>query len=234
MNELYLAHTEFIERDAPEIRAFAQNAVGDAATPREKAVKLFFAVRDGIYYDPYRIDPRREAFRATTVLRQGYGYCVTKAVLLAALLRSQGIACRIHLADVRNHLTTKRLKEMMKTDIFYNHGYNDVLLDGRWLKVTPTFNLSLCEKFKVKPLDWDGQSDAVLHPFDMEGRRHMEYINDRGSFDDLPFDFLIETFITRYSGSIESFANQAAKTGQFEAEAEDEAGKLSANQTRPK
>ena len=118
---------------------------------------------------------------------------------------------------------------MMKTDIFYNHGYNDVLLDGRWLKVTPTFNLSLCEKFKVKPLDWDGQSDAVLHPFDMEGRRHMEYINDRGSFDDLPFDFLIETFITRYSGSIESFANQAAKTGQFEAEVEDEARKLSAN-----
>jgi len=227
MNELYLAHTEFIERDAPEIRAFAQNAVGDAATPREKAVKLFFAVRDGIYYDPYRIDPRREAFRATTILRQGYGYCVTKAVLLAALMRSQGIACRIHLADVRNHLTTKRLKEMMKTDIFYNHGYNDVWLDGRWLKVTPTFNLSLCEKFKVKPLDWDGQSDAVLHPFDMEGRRHMEYIHDRGSFDDLPFDFLVETFITRYGGSIEEFQRQTAKTGRFEEEAEGEAKKVS-------
>lgn len=231
MNELYLAHTEFIERDAPEIRAFAQNAVGDAATPREKAVKLFFAVRDGIYYDPYRIEPRREAFRATTVLRQGYGYCVTKAVLLAALLRSQGIACRLHFADIRNHLTTKRLKEMMKTDIFYNHGYNDVLLDGRWLKVTPTFNLSLCEKFKVKPLDWDGQSDAVLHPFNMEGRRHMEYIRDHGSFADLPYDFLIETFVTRYGSSIEDFTRQTAKTGRFEEEAEDEAKKFPANQT---
>ena len=231
MPESCLAHTEFIERDAPAIAAFAKKAAAGAATPREKAVKLFYAVRDGIYYDPYRIDPRREAFRATTILRQGYGYCVTKAVLLAALMRSQGIACRIHLADVRNHLTTKRLKEMMKTDIFYNHGYNDVLLDGRWLKVTPTFNLSLCEKFKVKPLDWDGLSDAVLHPFDLEGRRHMEYINDRGSFDDLPFDFLIETFVTRYSGSIEEFTRQTTQTGQFEAEAEDEAGNLSANQT---
>jgi len=227
MPESCLAHTEFIERDAPAIAAFAKKAAAGAATPREKAVKLFYAVRDGIYYDPYRIDPRREAFRATTILRQGYGYCVTKAVLLAALMRSQGIACRIHLADVRNHLTTKRLKEMMKTDIFYNHGYNDVLLDGRWLKVTPTFNLSLCEKFKVKPLDWDGQSDAVLHPFDMEGRRHMEYIHDRGSFDDLPFDFLVETFITRYGGSIEEFQRQTAKTGRFEEEAEGEAKKVS-------
>ena len=93
--------------------------------------------------------------------------------------------------------------------------------------MTPTFNLSLCEKFKVKPLDWDGQSDAVLHPFDMEGRRHMEYIHDRGSFDDLPFDFLVETFITRYGGSIEEFQRQTAKTGRFEEEAEGEAKKVS-------
>jgi hypothetical protein len=65
----------------------------------------------------------------------------------------------------------------------------------------------------------------------MEGRRHMEYINDRGSFDDLPFDFLIETFITRYSGSIEEFTRQTTQTGRFEEEAEDEDRKLSANQT---
>lgn len=225
MPESCLAHTEFIERDAPEIAAFAQKAAAGAATPREKAVKLFFAVRDGIYYDPYRIEPRREAFRATTILRQGYGYCVTKAVLLASLLRSQGIPAKLHFADVRNHLTTRRLKKMMKTDIFYYHGYNDVWLDGRWLKVTPTFNLSLCEKFKVKPLDWDGQSDAVLHPFDMEGRRHMEYLHDHGSYADLPFDAIMEMFITRYGSSMEDFLAETAKAGRFEEEAGGEAKK---------
>ena len=48
MQEPCLAHTEFIERDAPEISTFAQKAVAGAETPREKAVKLYYAVRDGI------------------------------------------------------------------------------------------------------------------------------------------------------------------------------------------
>ena len=222
MQEEFLAPTEFIESDSPDIQSLAKKVSGEAATPREKAVKLYYAVRDGIYYDPYRIEPRRDAFKATTILRQGYGYCVTKAVLLTSLLRSQGIPAKLHFADVRNHLTTERLRKVMKTDIFYYHGYNDVWLDGRWLKVTPTFNLSLCEKFKVKPLDWDGRSDAVLHPFDMAGRRHMEYINDHGSFADLPFDAIMEIFITRYGSSIQDFLRQTSKTGRFEEEAEKE------------
>ncbi len=165
MHEEYLRPTEFIDSDSPEIQAFAQKAVAGATTPREKAVKLYYAVRDGIYYDPYRIDPSRNAFKASTILRQGYGYCVAKAVVLAAALRSQGIPCSLHFADVRNHLTTERLKKMMQTDTFYYHGYNDIWLDGRWIKVTPTFNLSLCEKFKVKPLDWDGHQRRDLSSF---------------------------------------------------------------------
>lgn len=226
MNQQYLEPTEFIQSDWPEIVAFAQKTVSGAATPREKAVRLYLAVRDGIYYDPYRIEPRREAFYASTILRQGYGYCVTKAVMLAALLRSQGIPTRLHFADVRNHLTTERLKKLMKTDIFYYHGYNDVFLDDRWLKVTPTFNLSLCEKFKVQPLDWDGTSDAVFQPFDLEGRRHMEYINDRGSFADLPYEAIVENFINHYGSSIQEFLAQTSPAGKFEEEALHDRGLL--------
>src|SRR5512145_840940 len=181
MNEDYLKPTEFIDSDSPVIRGFAEKATADTVTPREKAVKLYYAVRDTIYYDPYRIDPSRGAFRASTILGQGYGYCVAKAVVLAAALRAVDVPCKLHFADVRNHLTTERLKALMQTDTFFYHGYNDIFLDDRWIKVTPTFNLSLCEKFKVKPLDWDGVSDAVFHPFDLAGRRHMEYIKDHGS-----------------------------------------------------
>jgi transglutaminase-like putative cysteine protease len=222
MHEDYLKPTEFIDSESPEIQAFSQKAVEGATVPREKAVKLYYAVRDGIYYDPYRIDPSQNAFKASTILRQGYGYCVAKAVVLAAVLRAQAIPCKLHFADVRNHLTTKRLKALMQTDTFFYHGYNDIFLDGCWIKVTPTFNLSLCEKFKVKPLDWDGLSDAVFHPFDLEGRRHMEYITDHGSFADLPYDAIINTFLTCYGDAAKKQLTQTTGAGDFEREAQEE------------
>lgn len=215
MHEDYLSPTEFIDSDSPEVREFAQKAVDGAATPREKAVRLYYAVRDAIYYDPYRIDPSRGGFKASRILSLGHGYCVGKAVVLAAVLRAQGIPCKLHFADVRNHLTTERLRKMMQTDVFYHHGYNDIWIENRWLKVTPTFNLSLCEKFKVKPLDWDGLTDAVFHPYDMEGRRHMEYIRDHGSFADLPYDAIINTFLTCYGDLSERYAQMVPEDADF-------------------
>lgn len=228
MHEEFLKPTEFIDSDSQAIQEFTEKAVEDAKTPREKAVKLYYAVRDGIYYDPYRIDPTPNGFKASAILQQGYGYCVAKAIVLAACLRSCNIPCKLHFADVRNHLTTKRLKELMQTDTFYYHGYNDVWLDGRWIKVTPTFNLSLCEKFKVKALDWDGQSDAVFHPFDLEGRRHMEYITDHGSFADVPFDAILNTFLTCYGDVSRHFPGGSRPTGNFEKEGEEEARNVDA------
>ncbi|MFO7570316.1 MAG: transglutaminase family protein [Smithellaceae bacterium] len=216
-----LCPTEFIDCDSETVRRYAREVTADAASPRDKAIRLYYAVRDGILYDPYRIDPAREAFRAGTILQNGYGYCVAKAILLAALLRACDIPCRLHFADVRNHLTTKRLRELMQTDTFYYHGYNDIFLDGRWIKVTPTFNLSLCEKFKVKPLEWDGEQDAVFHPYDMAGRRHMEYIRDHGSFADVPYEAIMETFRTCYGpDAAQKLAERQA--GAFDREAQEE------------
>ena len=222
MHEKYLKPTEFIDSDSPEVRAFAQEAIGGVTAPREKAIRLFYAVRDGIYYDPYRIEASRSAFKASTILRQGYGYCVTKAVVLAAVLRAEGIPCKLHFADVRNHLSTERLKKMMQTDTFYYHGYNDIWLDGRWIKVTPTFNLSLCKKFRVKPLDFDGINDAIFHTCDLEGRRHMEYVTDHGSFADLPYDEIINTFLTCYGDAVKTSLARKNHGGDFEHEAQRE------------
>lgn len=221
MNEEYLKPTEFIDSGSPVIKAYAEEAVKGTGTDVEKAIKLYYAVRDGIYYDPYRMGITRESFKASVILGRGYGYCVAKAIVLAALCRSQGIACRLHFADVRNHLTTERLKKAIQTDIFIYHGYNDLFLDGRWVKVTPTFNKSLCERFKVNPLDFDGMNDAVFHPFDMEGRRHMEYITDHGSFADVPYEKIIEIFMTFYSTLINSKL-ATSEAGAFEREAEAE------------
>jgi transglutaminase-like putative cysteine protease len=221
MQEEYLRPTEFIDSEAFVIKTFAEEAVKGAGTDVEKAIKLYYAVRDGIYYDPYRIETTRESFKASIILTKGYGYCVAKAIVLAAVCRAQGIASRLHFADIRNHLTTERLKKIMQTDIFSYHGYNDLFLEGRWVKVTPTFNKSLCERFRVKSLDFDGVNDAVFHPFDMEGRRHMEYITDHGSFADVPYEKIMETFITFYGASIND-KPAISEAGAFEREAEAE------------
>ena len=184
--EIYLRPTQFIESDSPAVVDFAAEAVGDAADPREKAVRLFYAVRDGIRYDPYtwHTDPR--IYKATTTLATRRSFCIPKAILLAATARSHGIPSRLGFADVRNHLATERLLRLMRTDLFVFHGYAELYLGERWIKATPTFNLELCERFGVEPLDWDGVDDATLHPCDREGRRHMEYVRDRGTWADLP------------------------------------------------
>lgn len=186
----YLRPTPFLESDHPAVVAFAHETVAGADSTREKAVRLFYAVRDRIRYDPYTWHTRPEVYRASTTLASRRSFCVPKAILLAAAARVVGIPSRLGFADVRNHLATERLLRLMCTDLFVFHGYTELELGGRWIKATPTFNLELCRRFGVEPLEWDGKSDAVLHPFDREGRRHMEYVRERGSFDDLPIEEL--------------------------------------------
>ena len=135
---------------------------------------------------------------ARHALQQGESYCVPKAILLAACARHCRIPARIGLADVRNHLSTERLRQTMQTDVFIWHGYADLWLNGRWVKATPAFNIELCQKFGLLPLDFDGHSDSIYHPFDQAGNRHMEYVQQRGTFDDMPLERITEDFKTVY------------------------------------
>src|SRR6185295_17364858 len=137
----------------------------------------------GFRYDPYRIDLSPHGMRASTVLEIGYGWCITKAALLAAACRAAGIPARMGFADVRNHLSTQRMRETMETDIFTWHGYADLWIENRWVKATPAFNLALCERFGLHPLEFDGREDSIYHAFDKSGQRHMEYLEDRGCYD---------------------------------------------------
>ena len=215
---IYLQPTDFIDSDSPVVAAYARQAINGATTKEEKAIRLYTTVRDGIQYDPYRIDFTRHDFRASTIIGKGYGYCVAKAIVLTAVGRWAGIPSRLRFADVRNHLTTERLKKLINTDVFFFHGYTEFLLGGRWIKVTPTFNSTLCARFRVKPLDFDGEHDAIFHPYDMEGRRHMEYVTDHGPFTDVPYEKIIEVFKTHYGVFFQKEKPVAA--GAFDREAE--------------
>lgn len=214
--EPYLTPGQFVDSDDPDIIAFAEDRTKGALTDVEKAVRLYDAVRDEVLYDPYMPWAEDEAYKASTCLRKRRGFCVPKAALLAACARAVGIPSRITFADVRNHLCTPRLRELMGTDVFTYHGITELYLDRRWLKVTPTFNLSLCERFGVFPLEFDGVSDALFHPYDKTGRRHMEYLRYHESYADVPSETVRGAMIAAYGAD----AGAAAGGGNFSREAE--------------
>ena len=142
----HLAPTDAIDSTHADVLAFVREH-GRGSTERERAVALTHAVRDVFRYDPYRIDLSPAGMRASSVLAQGYGWCVPKATLLTAVCRAAGLPARLGFADVRNHLSTERMRQTMQTDMFIWHGYTEIWLNGGWRKATPEFNMGLCEKF---------------------------------------------------------------------------------------
>jgi len=212
--------TRFVDRGHPEIVAFARDRTAGAESEVDAAVKLYYAVRDEIRYDPYVNLSTPETFRASACLAARRGYCVGKASLLTALANAAGLDARIGFADVRNHLATPRLRALMGSDTFHYHGYTEFAFGDRRVKATPAFNLTLCEKFGVLPLEFDGQEDALFHPFDEAGRRHMEYLEDRGTYDDVPYEAIQAAMRAAYPRLFAEY--DAEREGAFEKEAEAE------------
>lgn len=193
----YLSPGQYVDSAHPLVAAFSKKHTKGNGE-RERAVSLYYAVRDEVRYNPFLDFSDAEVFRASAVLEAGEGFCVGKASLLAACARAAGIEARLGFADVKNHLTTPRLAETMGSDLFIYHGYTDLRIDGRWVKATPAFNLALCTRFRVKPLEFDGRADSIFHPFDQDDRRHMEYLRDRGVYADVPVDEIQREFRAAY------------------------------------
>jgi len=186
----------FIDSDHPSVQATAQQLTADA--PTATAVALYAFVRDAIRYDPYVDYTDPAIWRASAVLAAGSGYCVGKASLYTALCRAAGIPAMLGLADVRNHLATPRLLEATGTDLFSYHGFSEIRLGERMLKVSPIFNASLCERLGVEPLAFDGEVDALMQPADRSGRTFMVYEADHGRFADVPAQMLLPEMARLY------------------------------------
>jgi len=202
--KIFLRSTPTIDFESEAVQEFvAENSVENAGD-QERAISLYYAVRDQIRYDPYTPSDELSDFSASHTLKIKRGWCVPKAILYAACCRAIGVPARLGYADVRNHLSTENLRRLMGTDIFYWHGYTDVYLNRKWVKATPVFNVELCEKFRLKTLEFDGLEDSIYHSFDLDGRKHMEYLNFRGEYADLPFDEMKNDFARLYPGFVDS------------------------------
>ena len=190
--EKFLKPTPYIDCDAEPVKEKSREIVQGIITQRDKAIRIFYAVRDGIKYTIYGKRSLPEHFRASSVLSAGEGYCVQKAILLVALARAASIPARLRFAAIRSHLVPKELLEKRGTDLFAYHGYADLRIEGSWVKATPTFDIVSCVNAGLRPVDFDGHHDALLPSTTLNGKPHIEYVKDRGFFEDVPFDDIMQ------------------------------------------
>lgn len=194
----YLKPTAIIDSDHPSIRAFASRAGGESGDPIDCAVKLYLAVRDDIWYDPYAPFHLPLHYRASFVLERRRGFCIPKASLLCALARARNIPARLGFANVRNHLATRQLLDYLGSDLFVYHAFVELYLDGIWVKATPAFNRELCERHKVPPLEFNGREDSIFQPYNEQHRKYMEYVEFLESCADVPVERILAAWEATY------------------------------------
>lgn len=194
----YLEPTEFLDFDKPEIRDFAERNSMGAKTVREKAIQLYYAVRDGFYYNPNIMDLRREGLKASDLVKRNRGYCVEKAVLLAASARAVGVPSRLSFYIVRNHIATEKLEKILRKNYLVFHGAAELFIEGAWLKTTPAFDKKLCKYLNVEALEFDGTEDSIFQEFDKSGNVFMKYLHDYGAFADLPYELYLGELTKHY------------------------------------
>ncbi len=193
----YLKPTSTFDSDSESIEEKARELTQGKEDAMEKAKALFYFVRDEIEYNIYVPKHMPEHFQASNTLARGKGYCVQKAVLLVALARAAGIPARLGCAKIRNHLLPPKVYEILKSDIFPWHGYADLHLEGKWVKATPAFDLKMCQENRLIPVEFDGRGDAMFHSHNLDGKPHIEYLLDRGPFDDVPLAEIRKALIER-------------------------------------
>jgi len=188
----YLRATSTIEAEHEKIIETATKVTRGCVSDEEKAVALFYFVRDSIRYNMYMTSVFIEDFRASRILEWGKGYCVQKAVLLAALGRAEGIPSRLVFAKIKNHKVPDHVVKMFNNNLFPRHGYNQFFLNGKWINAAATFDKALCEKNGLPTVEFDGKTDAILPEKDLKGAPYIEYVEKFPPREDLPFDWIKE------------------------------------------
>jgi transglutaminase-like putative cysteine protease len=198
--KIYLQSTEFLDFHKKRVRDKAFEITKGLNTDKEKAIALFYFVRDKIKYNMFTYNPKIKAnLKASTTLRRSNGFCMSKAVLLSALARAVGIPARIHMVDIINHKISKKVVDLMKTKVFHCHGYSELLINGKWIKLTPVFDHETSLKGGFLPeIEFDGVNDALFATHDKDGNLFVEYIADWGNYAEVPIEKIDQIFSEKY------------------------------------
>lgn len=192
---------QFVDCDHRAVQEYARANCGHQQDPIQKAVALYYSIRDGFRYNPWGMAARPEDFKASAVLlreRRRGGHCIDKANVLAACARAVGIPSRLHFANVRNHIATEELERKLGTSLLVFHGYVELFLHQRWVAATPAFNKELCQHLGVAPLEFNGEEDSIFQEYDHAGGRFMEYVHDYGAFSTIPYQLMTAEWKKHY------------------------------------
>ena len=184
----FLRETSFLNFNDPSFDEFT-SAIDSSKSSKEIALQLYFHVRDSFLYDPYHLDLRQDALKASNVLRKKRAWCVEKATVLAACARKFNIPSRLGYSIVTNHIGSEKLVYYLRKNEIVFHGYVEMFLDNKWVKCTPSFDKNICRLMDVEPLNWDGEADSMFQEF-KKGKKYMEYVYFYGEFEDVPIELM--------------------------------------------
>jgi transglutaminase-like putative cysteine protease len=156
---------------------------------KKVAIQLYNKVRDFALYDPYHLDLRPQALKASHILDKKRAWCVEKAILMAACSRALGIPSQLGFAIVKNHLNIEKLIHYLRKDEIVFHGYVSLYIDGKWVRCTPAFDQKVCRISKVEVLEFDGENDSLFQEFTQD-KAFMEYLHYYGEFTDVPLELM--------------------------------------------
>jgi len=198
--EIYLQPSKFFDFNKSRVQQKALEITEGCESNNEKAKALFYWVRDNVFYNMRLFVPIiPNNFKASKVMQKRQGFCVSKSILLSTLARAVGIPARIHLVDLINHLISQKVIDFMKEKVMYYHGFSELYLDGKWVKLTPSFDKGTAMRGGFLPMcEFDGENDAVFPPYDINGKKFGEYVGDRGVHADLPLDEIDRVFREKY------------------------------------
>lgn len=192
-----LEETYYFDYSSAQVQKYLQG-VDRSLSEKELAVVLYNKVRDDWRYNAYVFHTAKADMRASAIIQRKEGHCLDKSIILASCFRAVGLPARLHLVKVVNHIAVERIVELFGTDELTPHGYVEVFLNGRWLGCTPAFNKALCNLLNVEPLEFDGENDSMFQSFDKSKGKFMEYLDDYGTFDDYPYQFVLDNMDAHY------------------------------------
>ena len=197
---IYLQPNEFFDFNKKSVMNKTIEITNGLKSEKEKAIALFYWVRDEIKYNMALFVPKvKNYFIASKTIRRREGFCVSKSILLSTLARAVGIPARIHLVDLINHLISQKVIDFMGHNVMYFHAYSEFYLNNKWVKLTPSFDQQTAIRGRFLPMvEFDGENDAVFPPYDVNGNKFGEYVGDRGVHADLPLDEIDRLFQEKY------------------------------------
>jgi hypothetical protein len=99
----------------------------------------------------------------------------------------------------------------MGTDLFSYHGYTELYIHEKWVKATPAFDLKVCQEHRIVPVEFDGQHHALFHSHNLDGKLHIEYVEDHGHRIDIPVDEIMAAWMQHYGAGAQERLSRLLK-----------------------